>query len=112
MTIDLTRLNVEPEGVYHAQANKYLSSHQLAAFRTCPLLYHKKREGLIPDVDRPAYLVGRAAHALILEGRERYADRYAVGGPVNPKTGEPFGTRTKAWAEWAAAQGKPVLTAD
>jgi hypothetical protein len=102
----------EPAEVYHAKAGQYLSSHLLADFRKCPLLYHRKRCGLQADEDRPAYLVGRAAHTVILEGPEVFHRTYAVGGPVNPKTGQPFGSSTKAWAEWAGAQGKPVLTAE
>jgi hypothetical protein len=102
----------ESAETYHAKASEYLSSHQLGNFRKCPLLYHRKRIGLIQDEERPAYLVGRAAHTLILEGRARFEAEYAVGGPVNPRTGEPFGTSTKAFAEWAAVQGKPVLTAE
>jgi hypothetical protein len=96
--------------VYHAKRDKFLSSHQLAEFRRNPLLFHKKQQGLVQEEDRPAYLIGQAAHTLVLEGREAYEDRYGFGGPVNPKTGEPFGSRTKAFEEWAAAQGKPVLT--
>ncbi|MFQ5734291.1 MAG: PD-(D/E)XK nuclease-like domain-containing protein [Planctomycetaceae bacterium] len=96
--------------MYHTQAADYLSSHQLADFRKSPLLYHRKRIGLIPDQDRPAYLLGRAAHTLILEGRESFNTEYAVGGPINEKTGKVFGPNTKAFAEWAEAQGKPVLT--
>lgn len=95
---------------YHAKAAAYLSSHHLAHFRKSPLLYHKVKVGLVPDEDRPAYLVGRAAHTLILEGRAQYAAEYAVGGPVNPGTGRRYGSNTKAFAEWAVAQGKPVLT--
>jgi hypothetical protein len=102
----------EPAATYHAKAAMYLSSHHLAHFRKSPLLYHKVKAGLVPDEDRPAYLVGRAAHTLILEGRERYAAEYAVGGPINPATGKRFGANTKAFAEWQAAQGKPVLTDD
>jgi hypothetical protein len=102
----------EPAEVYHTKAGEYLSSHLLADFRKCPLLYHRKRRGLIQDEDRPAYLVGRAAHTVILEGLEVFHQTYAVGGPVNPKTGQPFGSSTKAWAEWAEAQGKPVLTTE
>jgi hypothetical protein len=74
------------------------------------MLYHKKKLGLIEDEDRPAYLLGRALHTLVLEGRPTFEQEYAVGGPVNPKTGEIFGSQTKAYAEWAAAQGRPVLT--
>ncbi len=111
--MQLNRFINEPAERYHAQAGKFLSSHLLADFRKCPLLYHRKRAGLIPDVDRPAYLVGRAAHTVILEGTNVYHGSYAVGGPVNLKTGKPFGTETKAWAEWAATQcGREVLTRD
>lgn len=100
----------EPADEYHAKAADFLSSHQLADFRKAPLLYHRKKCGLIPDEDRPAYLLGRGAHTLILEGRKRFDEEYAVGGPVNPKTGNLYGPNTKAFAEWAEAQGKPVLT--
>ena len=103
-------LTHEPADAYHAKAGEYLSSHQLADFRRNPLLYHKKQCGLIKDEDRPAYFIGRATHTLILEGRNAYEHEYAVGGPINPKTGAPYGSRTKKFQEWADAQGKPVLT--
>lgn len=100
----------EPADVYHAKSKEYLSSHQLNDFRKCPLLYHRKKHGQIADEDRPAYLVGRAAHTLILEGLDRFEAEYVVGGPLNPKTGEPYGTGTKAWTEWAESQRRTVLT--
>lgn len=102
----------EPSEVYHAKAGEYLSSHLLADFRRCPQLYFRKRCGLVPNEDRPAYLLGRAAHALVLEGKEAFQDGFAVGGPINPKTGQPFGSTTKAFAEWVASQHKEVLTAE
>lgn len=108
--IDASFLTVEVDTVYREKAAAYLTSHALADFRKCPRLYRKKAQGLIPDEDRPAYLVGRAAHTLILEGVERFEADYAVGGPVNPNTGRPYGSQTKAWAEWAASVGKAVLT--
>jgi hypothetical protein len=55
-------------------------------------------------------LVGRAAHVLILEGLERFREDFAVGGPINKKTGLPFGPATKAWTQWAETVGKPVLS--
>lgn len=100
----------ESHAVYREKAQEYLTSHQLADFRRCPLLYRKKKLGLVEEEDRPAFLVGRALHTLVLEGRDAFNQQYAVGGPVNPKTGELFGASTKAFADWAAAQGKPVLT--
>lgn len=105
-------LLVEPEDVYRQKATTHLTSHRLADFRRNPLLFHKKELGLVTEEERPAFQVGRAAHTLILEGREVFGKRYAVGGPVNPKTGEVFGERTKAYGEWASAQGRPTLTTD
>lgn len=96
--------------VYRAESKKHLTSHQLGDFRKCPALYRKKKLGLVADEDRPAYVIGRALHTLVLEGRSQFEAEYAVGGPVNPKTGEMYGPTTKAYAEWAAAQRKAVLT--
>lgn len=105
-------IQTEPAELYHARRDEYLSSHQLAEFRKSPLLYYRRKNGFAPEEDRPAYLVGRAAHTLILEGLDRFDAEYAVGGPINPKTGSPYGSGTKAWSEWAESQGKPVLTAE
>ena len=100
----------ESDAEYREKAKTHLTSHALADFRQCPLLYWKRRQGLIPEVDRPAYLVGRAVHAWVLEGRETFDAGFAVGGPINPRTGKPYGANTQAYAEWAALQGRPVLT--
>ena len=110
--LDLRFLTREPAEVYHAKAKDNLSSHWLAEFRRCPLLYRRKRLGLIPRRESTAFLVGQAAHVLILEGRERYEAEFAVGGPINPKTEKPYGPTTKAFAEWAERIGKPVLSDD
>ena len=112
LTIDLGVLSAEPAQEYHAKAGEYLSSHQLLDFMACPWLYRKKQLGLIEDADTPAMLVGRAAHVRILEGRDAYESQFAFGGPINPKTNKPFGSTTKAFAEWADMQGKPVLSND
>jgi len=65
----------EDADTYHAKAKGergYLSSHMLGLFRKCPRLFRRKQLGLVPDKDTAAYAVGRAAHVLVLEGRERY----------------------------------------
>ena len=110
LMIDLSVLSVEPADEYHAKTGEYLSSHQLIDFMTCPWLYRKKHLGLIADSDFPALLVGRATHVRILEGRDAYETQFALGGPINPKTNKPYGSNTKAFAEWAEAHGKPVLS--
>lgn len=108
--LGLSFLTREPSEVYRAKSKDFLSAHALNEFRRCPLLYRKKEMGLVPERDTAAFLVGRAAHTLILEGRKPYEREYAIGGPVNPKTGQPFGSQTKAFAEWAERQGRPVLS--
>ena len=106
----LKSLLKEPADEYHAKAGTYLSSHLLAKFRESPSLYHKAIQGLLEQEERPAYLVGSAAHTMILEGEEIYRQEYAVGGPINPNTGKPFGPGTKAFTAWAIREGKSVLS--
>jgi hypothetical protein len=101
---------IEPAEEYHARRDRFLSSHALADFRRCPELFHKKESGEITDEDRPAYIIGRAAHSLILEGRDRFDAEYIVGEPVNPNTGKPYGKNTQAYQSWLEAQDKAVIS--
>lgn len=95
---------------YHMQRDRYLSSHQLLDFMKCPYLYFRKKIGAIEEVESSAYFVGSAAHVRILEGRDRYKSCFALGGPINPTTGKPYGSLTKKFAEWSQLQGKPVIS--
>ncbi|MDR1492022.1 MAG: PD-(D/E)XK nuclease-like domain-containing protein [Planctomycetaceae bacterium] len=108
--LDVSIFETEPADVYHAKAKEYLSSHQLIEFMQCPYLYQKRRAGLIDEKEPSAFLIGRAAHALILEGYEEYESQFAVGGPVNPSTGKPYGVATKKFIEWQESQRKPVIS--
>jgi len=110
MSIDTNIFLSEPANEYHSKAEHYLSSHQLIDYLKCPYLYHKKRLGLIPDAESQAFLLGSAAHTLVLEGRDKYESDYAIGGPINPATGRPYGNTTKKFLEWQELQQKPVLT--
>lgn len=103
---------METDAEYHARRATHLTSHALADFRACPLIYRQKQIGLIKQTESSDFLVGRALHVLALEGPDVYARRYAIGGPINPRTGKSFGSDTKAFAEWADAQGRPVLSQD
>lgn len=102
-----------PADEYHqaARDGKYLSSHLLGDFRACPRLYKKKMSGEIEPGDSSAYQIGRAVHTLVLEGRSKFDAEYLISaGPINPKTGEPFGKLTKAYKEWIAAQQRPIIS--
>ena len=49
-------------------------------------------------------ILGSAAHKLILEGRQEFDRCYAVGAPINPKTGKEYGRETQAFAKWEEEQ--------
>lgn len=101
-----------PFDVYLEDAfqGQYLSSHLLSVFRQCPLLYHQKMCGDVLIEDTAAFQVGRATHALVLSGQDAFDEEYLVSsGPINPKTGEPYGKLTKAYKDWAAEQTKKII---
>jgi hypothetical protein len=56
--------------------------------------------------------VARRLGCRTLEGADEFRRRFAIGGPINPKTNRPFGQDTKAYAEWAATVGKPAISQD
>jgi hypothetical protein len=108
----LDHLIAEPEPTYAAKRADHLSSHALGEFRKNPRLFRDKELGLIHEPERAAFLIGRAVHCRVLEGVDEFAGRFAVGGPVNPKTGKPYGQDTKAYAQWASTIGKPTISQD
>jgi exodeoxyribonuclease VIII len=64
------------------------------------------------QTDTPAMKLGRAIHCMILEP-EKFAAEYTISaGPVNPRTGNPYGSETKAYLEWEAQQTKPIISRD
>ena len=88
----------------------YLTSHFLSDFRLCPLLYRQKLNGEVIIDDTAAFQIGRATHALVLGGQDAFDEEHLVSaGPINPKTGEPFGKLTKAYKDWAVTQTKKII---
>jgi hypothetical protein len=90
-----------------------LTSRLLRDFRKCPQLFHRKQSGLLPTTGGgKVYLLENAARYLILKGREAFDEKYVIGGdrPINPKTGLPYGTETKRYAEWRATVEQEILT--
>ena len=108
------KLLIIPEEEYHAASRRgeYLSSHNLAKFRESgPAYYRAFMDGLVPEPKREAYAFGSAAHKLILEGEDAFLRDYVVSdGPINEKTGEPFGKLTKVYKEWLDSQAGEVIS--
>ena len=113
--MDLSWITHEPEEMYHSRSRngEYMSSHLLADFRNSPLLFHKKIAGLVEEPPSAAFAFGTAAHKLILEGQVAFDSVYTVSdGPINERTGSPFGKTTKAYAEWLAEQDKEIISSE
>ena len=92
-----------PAEEYHAasRSGQYMSSHLLADFRESPELYRRKTSGEIAEAEGPALALGRAA----------FDEQYLVAdSSVNPKTGEPYGKASKAYADWLASQTKEIVS--
>lgn len=103
----------EDNETYHEQSKsgKVLSSHMLMDFINSPKLYQKKITGAISERPRSAYAFGSACHKLILEGREAFDKEYIVSdGPINEKTGQPYGATTKAYLDWKHSQTKEIIS--
>ena len=86
-----------------------LSPTRLARFRRSELLFLIDEKQKRDTEDRR---IGRAAHALVLEGRKVYDSRYTLDGPINTKTGKPFGRDTQCGTNFEEKTGKTVITAE
>ena len=115
MNSDRNLLRFEPEEQYHSRSKsgECLSSHMLATFRKMPFKYYARITGLLEEPAKPEYIFGSAAHKLILEGTDAFDAAYTVSdGPINERTGKPYGKDTKVYADWLSMQEGEVITTD
>jgi hypothetical protein len=97
----------EPHDAYHS--NGAVGSTLAKLARKSLRLFDDVRSGLAPREDKPSFQVGRIIHMRVLEP-DRYAEQVVSCGPINPKTGNPYGRDTKAFADWQAENpGKIVV---
>lgn len=112
-TMNIPFLQRIDEKTYHADSasGRYLSSHSLAQFRSCPYSYHLLATGKMRRPETPALAFGRAVHCYTLEGFDAWNKAFVVSdGPVNPKTGQPFGRTSQKFADFMATQTKEVVS--
>lgn len=98
------------EGVPAAEYHQWAAMHSTAL----PAWIVSGKEGACawdgePKKDTAAMRLGRLLHSAILEP-EDFAERFVIAdGPINERTGKPFGTDTKAYAEWLASLDRPLV---
>lgn len=99
---------------YDKARSQYMGSHMLELFRFSPRQCQWKMQGLIPSSTKSYYEFGKALHCFVLEGASAFHERYIIAeGPVNPKTGSPYGRETKAYDAWfqeITADGRQVVS--
>lgn len=103
------------EKTYHDGAlgngGGYMSSHNLALFRETPHTLKLMMEGKLPRTESPALAFGRAVHCYTLEPTDAWNRRYLVSdGPINEKTGAPYGRATAKYAQFLAEQTKEIVS--
>lgn len=100
------------EATYHADSpSRYMSSHQMAQFRASPFTWHQYATGKLKKPESPALAFGRAVHCHTLESREEWERRFCVSdGPINARTGLPFGRTSQKFQDFLKTQTKEVVT--
>jgi len=75
----------EPNSVYHG--HDAISNSKLSVFRKRRYLYYRKyvKKDLFEEVDKEYFLIGQAAHTLILEGIDVFNETYKVAPEDAPK---------------------------
>lgn len=100
---------------YEKARSKLMGSHMLETFAKSPRMCQNKMLSLLgKEPVKQAYEFGKAFHCFVLEGLTEFHNRYEIAnGPINEKTGKPYGSDTKAYAEWLSSldqTGKQVVS--
>ena len=108
-----TRIEEIKGAEYDAARRIYMGSHALESFRRSPRRFQMEARGLVKPADSTAYAFGRAFHCYLLEGESAFFGRHVVSeGPINDRTGKPFGRDTKAFTDWLMVQAGEVITGE
>ena len=102
----------ESEEAFRASGAEYLDGKQLDDFRRDAFVFHQRQRGHLPHDEPHDAHIERAAAVRILCGRDALDDEYAIGGPVDSRTGQPCGKYSREYEQWASEQSKPILGPD
>ena len=95
-----------------SEERKVVTPENIGGLLEYPALFHAMQgdRELRPALSE-AMTTGRAMADFLSLEPEKFLETYVVvDGPTNPKTGKPYGTDTKAYAEWRAAQEKTPVS--
>jgi hypothetical protein len=95
---------------YESSRKSVMHFSALKVFMDCPKTFYLQRTGVLPAPDTDSLRIGTGLNDLLLLGEDEYLKNHKIGGPINPRTGQPYGTDTKAFAEWSAENPGRYLT--
>jgi hypothetical protein len=102
----VSRIEGQSDIAYHA--DPAIGSTTAKLHLESPQLLKDELDGIRVRKDSRAFQFGRAAHAKFTDPALFLS--LACTGPINEKTGKPYGAETKAYTEWADANpGKIIL---
>lgn len=97
---------VESYESYCHRARKRITPRDFVTFLRCPLEFKLQKEGLMPKPRSNMSAIRRGVMLHALDLQDQFDAEFAIGGPINEKTGKPFGVDTKAYSLWLAEQNK------
>lgn len=97
---------IESYESYCHRARKLITPRDFVTFLRCPLEFKLQKEGLMPKPRSNMSAIRRGVMLHALDLQDRFDAEFAIGGPINEKTGKPFGVDTKAYSLWLAEQNK------
>lgn len=111
--MDMSTTMTQDEYFEKSESRTVVTPENIGGLLEYPALFHAMQDNreLRPALSE-AMSTGRAMTDFLSMSPEAFLEKYVVAdGPVNPKTGKPYGTDTKAFIEWKAMQPKiPVST--
>lgn len=87
----------QPSEAYHS--HPAIGSTTAKLMLTSPRLFADRMAGMDVEDDKPCFQIGRLAHQMVLEP-DKFAECVVSEGPINEKTGKPYGRDTQAFAKW------------
>jgi hypothetical protein len=100
----------ETEAEYQQHYTTHKSATSLKTFRKSPLIYRLECLGILASKRGSFFTFGSAFHCYLLESLQ-FTQRFTVSDPpINPRTGNPFGSETKAANEWRKSLTMEAVT--
>lgn len=112
MTVNKPLEMTQDEYFAASEERKHVTPENLAGLLDFPALFRAMQDvrDYRPALS-PAMSTGRAMNDFLTCSAEEFGERYLIAeGPVNPKTGKPYGSDSKAYLEWVAQQAKTPVT--